>query len=430
MKITIVTVGTWGDIQPYLALGVGLQRSGDQVCMAVPPQFEREVASRGLFFSPLRYDLYGAVLRAGGQAMLESGRFPAERVPGLWRALGPLIQQGMADCLQAAEGAEVMIVTINTWPLGQSVAERKNLPLVRAFYSPATPTRAFPYPDAFVEVPFEGILNRASFKLVEQVLWQAYRPHVNKARRTILGLPALGMGGPLTRMNEQHWPVLYGFSPSILRPADWGEWIHVTGYWFLERDREWTPPEEVMEFLASGPPPVFVGFGSMTSSEPGKLTELVLNALARSRQRGILVSGWGGLAPATVPGWVYSVANIPYDWLLPQVALAIHHGGSGTTGAACRAGIPSIVVSHLFDQPFWGRTLAAIGVGPEPIPRSRLTADRLAAAIASVLDSKTMRARAHQLGAAIRKEDGIDRAVQVIHRQRALQSRDLRNKTQ
>jgi UDP:flavonoid glycosyltransferase YjiC (YdhE family) len=209
--------------------------------------------------------------------------------------------------------------------------------------------------------------------------------------------------------------VLYGYSPAVIpKPPDWGEDTHVTGYWFLDPVEAWTPPAALVEFLEAGPPPVFVGFGSMSSRKPEETTALIVDALDRAGQRAILLSGWGGLEGARVPDTVFVVDAVPYSWLFPRVAAVVHHGGAGTTSAGLRAGVPSLVIPFFGDQPFWGRRVAALGVGPEPVPRRRLTAERLARALREAVTDEGMRQRAAELGARIRTEDGVGRAVAVL----------------
>jgi UDP:flavonoid glycosyltransferase YjiC (YdhE family) len=145
------------------------------------------------------------------------------------------------------------------------------------------------------------------------------------------------------------------------------------------------------------------------------MTQVILQALARTQQRAIILSGWGGLHAADLPDTVYMLDSVPYSWLFPRVAAVVHHGGAGTTSAGLRAGVPTIIVPFFADQPFWGQRVADLGVGPAPIPRKQFTADRLAQAIEMTVTDHTMRQRAADLGATIRSEDGIARAVEVIN---------------
>jgi UDP:flavonoid glycosyltransferase YjiC (YdhE family) len=260
--------------------------------------------------------------------------------------------------------------------------------------------------------------NLTSHWLAYQIVWQAFRPTINRWRREALGLgraPFWGRFGETRReVPRQEVPVLNGFSGHVvLRPPDWGDRVQVTGYWFPEEE-EWQPPADLVRFLEGGPPPVFVGFGSMPVPDAEGTTALVLEALRRSGQRGIVHAGWGGVGSRDLPEWAFRLEYAPYGWLFPRMAAVVHHGGSGTTAFGLRAGVPSLVVPFVFDQFYWGRRIAELGVGPAPVPFGKLTARRLAAAIDQAVSDGGMRQRARVLGERIRVEDGLGTAVGVL----------------
>jgi sterol 3beta-glucosyltransferase len=240
-----------------------------------------------------------------------------------------------------------------------------------------------------------------------------YRGPISKWRRDVLGLP------PAKGEDKLHGKLvtkLYAYSQAVVpRPADWDESSFVTGYWFLDAPAGWQPEPALVKFLQEGPPPVYVGFGSMFMHGGARKTEIVLKALRLAGQRGVLATGWGGLTMDNVPEGIFVLDAVPHDWLFPQVAAVVHHGGAGSTGAALRAGKPVVICPHVGDQPFWGRRVATLGVGPSPIPQSKLTAERLADAIRIAVTDSNMRQRAASIGETIRAEDGVGRAVEIIN---------------
>jgi UDP:flavonoid glycosyltransferase YjiC (YdhE family) len=210
-------------------------------------------------------------------------------------------------------------------------------------------------------------------------------------------------------------PILYGFSPSVIHPpSDWDGDKYITGYWFVEQTEAWQPPSALVEFLQAGSPPVYIGFGSMSNRNPEQTADVIIQALAMTNQRAVILTGWGGLQTSELPDSVYMIDSIPHSWLLPRVSAVIHHGGASTTAAGLKAGVPSIVIPFFGDQPFWGQRVADLGVGTKPIPRKMLTAKRLADAIQEVLTNKDMRQRAAHLGKQIQSEKGIESAVDII----------------
>lgn len=250
---------------------------------------------------------------------------------------------------------------------------------------------------------------------MRQIIWQGFRSADNLTRKQVLNLPAASFWGPYNADQVHQCPILYGFSPLVIPPpSDWDTNTHVTGFWYLDQVEDWTPPPDLMEFLEAGSPPIYVGFGSMSSRKPEETADLILSALEQTKQRAVMLSGWRGLQKADLPDSVFMVDSVPFSWLFPRVAAVVHHGGAGTTAYGLRAGVPSIVVPFFADQPFWGYCVAKLGVGPKPIPRRKLTVERLAKAIQEAVKDEAMRQRAADLGSKIQAEDGVARAVAII----------------
>lgn len=412
MRITIVTLGYRGDVQPYVALGMGLRSVGHEVRLATHAPFADLVRGRGLDFFPLVGDPRQVAQSEDGQYWLRSSRHLLTWGRGIRRVGEPLMRQGAAECLQACRDAEVVVASMPGAFLGQPVAEKLGLPLVRAYLWPFTPTRAYPVGTGR---HLGGPLNLATHWLLHRMMWLMQRPLTNRLRQECLGLPPLPLGLPFEERLGRGELLLYGFSRWVVpRPADWGKQIHVTGYWFLDRPPDWQPPAALLRFLEAGPPPVYIGFGSMAGHRQEELARLVAEALARAGQRGVLASGWAGLDRASLPAHLFGIDAVPHDWLFPRVAAVVHHGGAGTTAAGLRAGVPSVVVPFGFDQPFWGRRVAKLGVGPQPLPVRSLSAEALARAIRQATSDPALRQRAAALGARIRAEDGVARAVEVF----------------
>ncbi|HET7479304.1 MAG TPA: glycosyltransferase [Rubrobacteraceae bacterium] len=413
--------GSRGDVQPYVALGLGLKAAGHEVRLAAPGTFEGLIRERGLDFHRISLDPQEAVRR-----QLSKG--DANLLEFAWRSrsiLGPILQENTQQFLEACRDAEAIIYTSIGF-LGYGIARDLGLPRVGAMYGPLINSSRY-FPSSFVPVPSgrldaaaeslpRRLYNRLSYTASQQLIWQLLRAPVNRALAATPGLSPYPLDGPFGEVRRLREPALNGWSPHVLpQPPDWGSHLPVTGYWFLDRPEGWRPPGGLADFLDSGPPPVSVGFGSMSGAGAEELTEAVLRALKSTGSRGVLVTGWGGIANADLPDEVFKVSEVPHDWLFPRVTAAAHHGGAGTTAASLRAGVPTIVVPFFADQSFWGARVAGLGVGPRPIPRARLTAERLAAAIHQAGDAG-MRRRARELGEKIRAEDGVARAVEAFHR--------------
>ncbi len=416
MRIAIIAMGTRGDVQPYGALGRGLRNAGHAVRLLTHENFAAFVQGAGLEFYPMRGDVQAVADSPEMRALLEKGDFLAiSRFTAQAARSAALVwaEDGLAACT----GMDLLIAGMGGLFTALALAEKLRIPLLQAYVVPFSPTDAFAGVLAPAGMPaLGGVANRLSHHLMRQLMWQGFRSADAAARRQVLNLPAPSFWGPYSSASLQGQPVLYGFSPLVIpKPADWPASLHVTGFWFVDSGESWTPPASLTDFLDAGPPPVSIGFGSMTSRNPQETAAIVLQALAESDQRAVLLSGWGGLHLDGIdPQRVYVADAIPHDWLFPHMAAVVHHGGAGTTAAGLAAGVPSVVVPFFGDQPFWGRRVAELGVGTEPIARKKLTAGGLAAALRQATTDLALRQRAAALGAAIRREDGIGRAVAVI----------------
>ena len=280
------------------------------------------------------------------------------------------------------------------------------------------PTATFPAV-VFPEWKLGGWYNKLTYLFATRMGQLTMGSTVNQWRQETLKLPKRpALASELTRVDGRAVPVLHCYSPHVLSvPADWPDTATATGYWFLNHQADWQPPADLVDFLAAGPPPVYVGFGSISGRNPAKTTRIILEALAQTGQRGILATGWGGLKATDLPDSVFKLEAAPHDWLFPQMAAVVHHGGAGTTAAGLRAGVPSVVCPFFGDQPFWARRVAALGVGPAPVPYKKLSAKRLGQAIETAVADPQIRQRAVDLGRKIRAEDGVHKTVTLIEQQ-------------
>jgi UDP:flavonoid glycosyltransferase YjiC (YdhE family) len=284
---------------------------------------------------------------------------------------------------------------------------------------PWTPTRAFPHPlaDIVSTNTDAAITNYASYALVEMMTWQGLGDLINRFRINTLELDPVALMWAPGLLNRLRIPVTYCWSPALTpKPADWMPEITVSGFYFLNLESSYTPEPDLAAFLAAGPPPVYIGFGSIVVDDPDALTRTIFDAILRAGVRAIVSKGWGGIGgeAAGVPEGVFMLGNCPHDWLFKHVSAVVHHGGAGTTAAGIKAGKPTVVVPFFGDQLFWGSMVTRAGAGPAPIPFKKLTAENLAAAIETALLPETQ-ARARELGEKIKGEQGVDVGGKSFH---------------
>lgn len=422
MRIGIITIGSRGDVQPYIALGTAFKRAGYEVRVLTHGTFAEAVREEGLEFADLGVNPRTVM----EQVMQDAGLAQDARRIALFQQMAfmrqalriaqPLLQEGVQRAWQATQDVDALVLSVLGVFVGIPFAHKRRIPAFAAYVQPLSPTRAFPSV-LFPPAPSWGAsvassYNRLSAELVERIRWPMYRGSIGKAVHTFLGTP---LRSPLAQMRREHTRIFYGFSRHVLpRPADWPDFCHVTGYWFLDTKAAFQPPADLEAFLQAGPPPVYIGFGSMRGADERGLTEEIIRALQLSGQRGILLTGWGAIKHVSLPETMLAVDAIPHDWLFPRVAAVVHHGGSGTTGAGLRAGLPSLIVPFIGDQSFWGRQVWERGLGPEPIAHTQVNAQRLAQAIATMMTDQAMRQQAATVGEHIRSEDGMGNVVRLF----------------
>lgn len=408
MKALLVTHGTRGDVQPFLALAVALRRKGHHALLAAPESFADSAAAHDVEFAPLDEGpnrlLQDPVMAEAIESGYRGVRGKITAISAI-RRIKPLMADALRDvgAVARSSGADLLVHTPSL--PAQHAAEMLGVPAVLATLQPGwVPTSEFPCP--LVPLPrVPRFLNRATYLTVSATM-RAYNGVVNAWRADGLGL-ARGRG-------PQHALVLQAFS-SAVTPVDpaWPESVRTTGFWFLPRNPEWSPSTALRTFLEAGPPPVYIGFGSMAGRDAQRLGDIVAEAVREAGVRAIVATGWGGLA-ARSSSDLLVIDQAPHDWLFGKVAAVVHHGGGGTTAAALVAGVPQIVCPFVADQPHWAQRMHAVGVAPRPLRHTTITASSLSEAIKQAVSDPELRQRAIDLGEQIRAEDGVSTAVRDL----------------
>lgn len=411
-KITLLTVGSRGDIQPFCAIARTLIAKGHTVTLAASFNFANFAAQQDIPFAPIAGDFQKMLSSPAGIELLEGNT-------NVTLIEDDLLWQQLSDAWQACQSSDLIIFSpLALW--GYHIAEALKVPAILATSVPVAATAEFPFLQFANRTQswLPGQLNRLSYRLVSTLGWRRNATVINRFRTEILHLPKLPWLGALYRKEKppllSPLSIVHCYSASVIPPAaDWGPSVHQAGYCFLDTAHSFSPEPALEDFLAASPQPFYVGFGSMIARNPQKIAETILSAFANSGQRAILCSGWGNIRQADLPESIYLLEKVPHDWLFPQVAGAIHHGGAGTTAAALKAGIPSIVVSFFADQPMWGKRLEQLGVSPQTHTQSALSSDELAISIQSIVEDTRYRKRAKALQAAMQDEDGVAQVAAV-----------------
>jgi sterol 3beta-glucosyltransferase len=409
MKVTILTYGSRGDIQPFLPLSLKLLEEGHSVKLAAPFRFKGLIEEQKIDFVPLAgdpQDLSRRLNNAGHnfvKLLQELMNHAIEIGADVWR-----------QTEEACQDADVIIHTFTHAVGAHTLAREKNIPDIHIQTFPMfAPTGD--YPNITMPYGMPPVLNRFTHQFSAKLTWWTSRIGFERIRRSAK-LPGRKLYWPFDNDPfRPRTPILCAWSPGVLPGSnDWPSRVHVTGYYFFPLETSYQPPAELLSFLQKGEPPVCITFGSMVNRDQERINHIVCESLKQIRQRGIVLSGWSGVKESPSNDVLYLEAA-PNDWLLPRCKIVIHHGGAGTTAAGLRAGIPNIIIPFMGDQPFWAERVHAIGAGPRPILVKSLSVKNLTRAITGV-KQESIQKQAHLIGQQIRSEDGTSAAVRWIEK--------------
>ena len=407
MKIVVVCWGSTGDVYPVLALSERLLERGHQVRVCSPALYRDKILETGAEFYEIGVVFDLAEFHVAMDAIIPK-RDPTAMLrliveEGIVRRGGKWYQ----DCLTAMKGFDIAICHSVDIP-AQEAAIRNGIPWFTVTYCPG-----FIKSLDFAPYPFPNwgrAFNAIVWKLVQLRLSPSIDALFNQFIKSVGGAPRSSVA--LDGMYSPHLNLIAA-SPTLCPPADFPPNHKFTGVWHLASPA-YTPPSELVNFLAEGPPPLIITFGSMGGSDGHKTTEILIEAVRKVNQRAIIQAGWGKLGTQETLPDIYCTEYVPHQWLFPRGCCVVHHGGAGTTASVCRAKVPSVVVAHQADQPYWGKRLSDLGVAPRHLHRRNLTAKRLARRIQQVLTTPAMTARAQVLGEQMETEDGLTAAVDLI----------------
>lgn len=409
MKITTLTYGSRGDVQPFLALSLRLMEEGHSVTLAAPFRFKSLIEEHKIGFVPLAgdpEDLSRRLNDAGYnfvKLLQELMNHAIEIGADVWR-----------QTEEACKDADLIIHTFTHAVGAHTLAREQSIPDIHIQTFPMfTPTGD--YPNITMPHNMPRLFNRFTHQFSAKVTWWTARFGFERVRRRA-GLPKRKLYWPFDDdpLHPQT-PILCAWSPGVLpASADWPPRVHVTGYYFFQPNTSYQPSTELLSFLQEEAPPVCITFGSMVNRDKEKIDRVVRESLKQTRNRGVILSGWSGVKELSSSDLLY-LESAPHDWLLPHCKMVIHHGGAGTTAAGLRAGIPGIVIPFLGDQPFWGERVHAIGAGPKPILVKHLSVEKLTRAIIEA-ENEVLRQRADAIGQQVRSEDGTGEALHWIEK--------------
>lgn len=413
MRISMVAIGSTGDVRPYVLLGKELKKRGHEVTIVCFDMTEKLVTEAGLNFAPLAgsvKDIFMAVMTPGTNGLTFLPKFKNALLDDLPQFLHTL-EEGCKD-------AEAIICTF-FGSVVYSIAEKHNIPCIQTHYFLMDYNDMFPIttaPGLKMGKAWNKVSYKMGYALINTLEW-----HYLSDWRSEEGMKSKKISmSPDYYINGHKIPVLYAISPLLVpRAPEWDEHIHMTGFWTDPEPCEYEPEPSLVRFLEEGEKPVYIGFGSMVSSDMGQTLDIVLKAVAASGVRAIIGRGWGGgaLDAALSNPNVYVADYIPHDWLFSRVSAVVHHGGAGTTAAGVLACKPTLVVPFGGDQPFWGQRIYDLGIGPKPIKRENLTVEKLADALIKLTHTPRFNVAVSEIGERMKYENGTLLAADIVERE-------------
>lgn len=413
MRLTMISIGSTGDVRPYVLLGRELKHRGHEVKIACFAQFEKMVKDAELEFHPLS----GNIVNIMSQVMTGNGVAYLRHFESAIKGDLPCFIKDLQD---ACDGADALMCTF-FGSVVYAIAEKKRIPCIQTHYflmdmNGNTPITCAPGQHV------GRIWNKATYRMGYFFINSLEKRYLTQWRKEEGMRPKKIRTCPDYWINGRHVPVLYAMSPILTpRPLTWDEHFHMTGFWVENQVDSYEPSPALSAFLEEGEKPVYIGFGSMVSGNMEKTMDIVLEAVRRANVRAVIARGWGGEQLGSADRKrIFTADYLPHGWLFPRVAGVVHHGGAGTTAAGIMAGRPTLIIPFGGDQPYWGERVYQLGVGPKAIRRERLSVNRLAKALRELVDTPSYAVAAQELGSRMRMENGVCTAADIVEREVAM----------
>jgi len=409
MRILLFTWGSMGDVVPFVAFSKKLQSAGFEVVLGAADIFSDFIKSHNIDYikigSSINKDKYNELMDK-----VLSEKNPRKQFKFLLKnALINDLEKQYEDCLDAIKQTDIVICH---WMqiAGLMASEKLNKPVITITLNPIGVTNIF---GAIEDRDHDLVLDgnkvwRLSVELSD-LLWgdeiHAFRKFVN-----LKSVSSISINQYSQKLN------LVAVSPCLVQEHEcWPENHHAVGFWSLSDNTDWKPDDKIRDFLLRFKEPLLISFGSMAGNGVEAITVKLINAIKTVGYPVIVQAGWGELGNVELPENVIKVGYISHDWLLPKVKCVIHHGGAGTTAAALRFGVPSIVVWHMFDQPYWGNLIDKGGLGTKPLAIHDLTTENLVERINQVLGSDKYHNACADMAVCLSAENGLDIAMRKVN---------------
>ena len=413
MRICFMTLGTRGDVQPYLALAQALVRRGHSAVICTGESFRQLIEEYGVEFHRTELDLMAMLKTPEGSALLHGGGVKHFRRAMRYakEVFNPAFRKSLDDFWRCAQGADILVYH----PKVMAAVDMAQALGCMAVHMPPVPVifpvSEFPNPAMSSANSLGAFLNRLSYLPVAKADI-ASMAEINDFRTKTLGLPKRKAGAFAYRNGSTDIPIVYPVSSALFNDvSSWNGKVFLPGFFYLDTKAQALPPE-AERFLASGKAPVVITFSSMPLRQPEAFKEKLLGALRQSGDRAIVLTGMSGLAFEN-SGGILSLGEAPHQLLFPRAKGIVHHGGAGTVAEALRSGVPQLIIPFSVDQPFWASRLSRLGYALPPLREDKLTQQNLTSAF-SCMEGREVILKAHQIRETIQRENGTEKAANYL----------------
>jgi sterol 3beta-glucosyltransferase len=407
-------------LQPFIALGLGLKAAGHEVLIISAKNEAAFVQDYGLDFFALNVDIQ-KIMEGGDVREMAKGNNPLKFIVSHLKGskkMKALMVTTQAEIWEGCQDVDVIIFHPGM-PIGFFIAKQLGKISVLANPFPVVSTSNYPS-ILFYTMPRLGkAFNIFTHFIFQKLFWALSKSAIKQFWNTTVKTTINFSVSAIQQQIQSGMPVLNGYSELLFSHSNkWSNNIKTTGSWLIETEKDFAAPTALIQFIEKAEPPIYIGFGSMKDINSfGVTLKMIAEALAITKQRAVVALGWSKLNNNDpIPENIFLIESIPHSWLFPKMKIVIHHGGAGTTAAGLTAGKPTIIIPHNADQPAWGLRVYELGVGAKPIKKTKLTADKLAAAILFAAQPEIV-ANAEKLGEKLRMENGVEKAVRFINSQ-------------
>lgn len=412
MHITFLTVGTRGDIQPCVLLANKLYQMGMKVNIVGPSNIDFGETNMKVSYHTINVDVKEIMKSKKNNIMIDKMRTnPLSAIITMRKLAKPIVKTIFNNFMQECKSTDLIICLGVLSAFGMILSDKLNKPLMLLTPSPFLPNESYPAPSWPFQIGMGKLYNSITAYIMIYTLWLWYKPYITKIRRKL----------KLDKMNYKIYldrlfncSVINAFDQNILNSKKKLNVEIPLGFIYQDDVIDWSVPDNLTKFLDNGEPPVYIGFGSMILKNPKKKLDIIISALCKTKQRGIILGEWGNLKPDDLPSNIYFIDSIPHRWIFSRVKCIIHHGGSGTTAESILSGKPILIIPFILDQFFWGRRIYEQGLGPKPIPIQKLTVNRLVKALNLILNNENYVNNSKRENLILTLENNVKELVEII----------------